>query len=57
MENYSNHIIKSGSTVLNALKALDRLKSKFLNLFVISEEGRVIGSVTDGDLRRGIIAG
>lgn len=57
MENYSNHIIKSGSTVLDALKALDRLKSKFLNLFVISEEGRVIGSVTDGDLRRGIIAG
>lgn len=57
MENYSNHIIKSGSTVLDALKALDRLKSKFLNLFVVSEEGRVIGSVTDGDLRRGIIAG
>jgi len=57
MENYSNHIIKSGSTVLDALKALDRLKSKFLNLFITSEEGRVIGSVTDGDLRRGIIAG
>ncbi len=57
MEDYSNHIIKSGSTVLDALKALDQLKSKFLNLFVVSEEGKAVGSVTDGDLRRGIIAG
>ena len=57
MENYSNHIIKSGATILDALKTLDQLKSRFLNLFVISDEGKVIGSVTDGDLRRGLISG
>ena len=57
MNDYSNHIIKSGSTVLDALKALDQLKSKFLNLFVVSDEGKAVGSVTDGDLRRGLIAG
>ncbi len=57
MENYPGHIIKSGSTVLDALKSLDQLKSSFLNLFVVSEEGTAIGSVTDGDIRRGIISG
>lgn len=57
MENYSQHIIKSGSTVLDALKSLDQLKSSFLNLFVVSSDGKTIGSVTDGDIRRGIIAG
>lgn len=57
MDNYSCHIIKSGSTVLDALKALDQLKSSFLNLFVVSKDGKAIGSVTDGDIRRGIIAG
>ena len=57
MENYSCHIIKSGSTVIDALKALDQLKSKYLNLFVVSEDGKAIGSVTDGDIRRGIISG
>lgn len=57
MNNYSKHIIRTGCTVLDALKALDELRTKFLDLFVINEEGMVIGSVTDGDLRRGLIAG
>lgn len=57
MDNYFDHIIKSGSTVLEALKALNQLKTKFLNLFVVSDDGKALGSVTDGDLRRGIISG
>lgn len=57
MEDYSGHIINSGVTVLDALQALDRLRTKFLDLFVVSAEGKVLGAVTDGDLRRGLIAG
>ncbi len=57
MEDYSKHIIKSGATVLDAFKSLDLLKTKDLDLFVESEDGRIIGAVTDGDLRRGLIAG
>lgn len=57
MDDYSKHIIKSGSTVFDALKALNNLRSKYLDLFVLSDNKQVIGAVTDGDLRRGILAG
>ena len=57
MEDFSNNIIKSGCTILDALKALNELRTKFLDLFVEDEDGKVIGVVTDGDLRRGLIAG
>lgn len=57
MEDYSRHIIQSGSTVLDALRTLDGLKTKFLDLFVESNDKKVIGAVTDGDLRRGMLAG
>lgn len=57
MEDYSKHIIKSGCTVLDALKALNELRTKYLDLFVEDQNGKVLGVVTDGDLRRGLING
>ena len=57
MEDYSHNIIKSGCTILDALKALNELRTKFLDLFVEDKQGKVIGVVTDGDLRRGLING
>lgn len=57
MANYSKNIIRTGCTILDALKALDELRTKNLNLFVEDEFGKVIGVVTDGDLRRGLVAG
>lgn len=57
MKDYSKHIIFSGSSVLDALKALNELRTKYLDLFVVTTEGKVLGVVTDGDLRRGMIAG
>lgn len=57
MEDYSKNIIKSGCTILDALKALNELRTKYLDLFVEDEKGKVIGVVTDGDLRRGLITG
>ena len=57
MEDYSHNIIKSGCTILDALNALNELRTKLLDLFVEDEKGKVIGVVTDGDLRRGLING
>ena len=57
MEDYSKNIIKSVCTILDALKALNDLHTKYMDLFVEDPDGRVIGVVTDGDLRRGLILG
>lgn len=57
MDDYSNHIIKSGCSILDALRALNGIHTKFLDLFVETDDGKVIGVVTDGDLRRGLVAG
>lgn len=57
MEDYSKHIIKSGSNILDALKALNEIRTKYLDLFVEDQDGKVLGVVTDGDLRRGLITG
>lgn len=57
MKDYSKHIIKSGCTVLDALRALNELRTKYLDLFVEDKDGKVLGVVTDGDLRRGLING
>ena len=57
MKDYSKNIIKSGCTILDALKALNDLHTKYMDLFVEDPDGKVIGVVTDGDLRRGIISG
>lgn len=52
-----NHIISEKATIKDALVALDALKTKDLNLFVQTTDGSIIGSVTDGDIRRGLIKG
>ena len=57
MEDYSKNIIKSGCTILDALKALNDLHTKYMDLFVEDLNGKVLGVVTDGDLRRGLISG
>ena len=57
MDSISGHIISVGATIKEALIALDALKSKDLNLFVLNNSNAVIGSVTDGDIRRGLIRG
>lgn len=50
----NNHIIFENEPVRSALKKLDKLASDAI-LFVVNEEKKLIGSLTDGDLRRGFI--
>ncbi len=56
MISYKNHLIKVESTIEAALLQLDKL-GKDAILFVINEEGVLVGALTDGDVRRGLIRG
>ena len=50
----NNHIIFENETVRAALTKLDKLASDAI-LFVVNKKNQLIGSLTDGDLRRGFI--
>ncbi len=52
----NQYIIKCSATILTALKAIDKLSSKGLTIFVVDEDNRLIGSLTDGDIRRHILS-
>ncbi|GET45278.1 nucleotidyltransferase family protein [Capnocytophaga felis] len=50
-----NILINENSTLVEGLKKLNKIKHlSRLILFVVDNEGRVLGSVTDGDIRRSI---
>lgn len=49
--------IKHTSTILDALSSLDALSGSTLVLFVSNDAGQVVGSLTDGDIRRALLNG
>ena len=57
MENYSKHIISFDSSLKDGLIAINELDDEILCLFVVDKEKRMIGSLTDGDIRRALISG
>ena len=55
---FSQHIINEDRSVLDALHAINSLKSNdALTLFVIDKDNIVLGSLTDGDIRRCLTTG
>src|SRR5690606_14050171 len=56
MRDYSLHIIRSTANIKEALEKLNQLV-EHLTLFVVDSDQKLLGSVTDGDIRRGLIAG
>lgn len=56
MRNYKEHLIKEGTPLREALVHLDKLASDAI-LFVVDEGDHLKGSLTDGDVRRGLIRG
>lgn len=52
--NYREHLIPVGAEIKSALKQLDKLAADAI-LFVVDEEDKLIGSLTDGDVRRGLL--
>lgn len=52
-----NHIITQDLTLLEALSCINALAPDPLVLFVVNEENRMVGTLTDGDSRRALIMG
>jgi len=53
----NNHIIDDNKTLLDALSQINDLAPEPLVLFVVDEENRMVGTLTDGDSRRALISG
>ena len=51
------HLFPQDKTLLEALAAINMLAPDPLVLFVVDEEKRMVGTLTDGDSRRALIAG
>jgi dTDP-glucose pyrophosphorylase len=56
MHHFSRHLISNTASIREALKSLDELASDAI-LFLVDDENKLLGSLTDGDLRRGFIKG
>lgn len=52
-----NHIIKLSKKLIDALKRINSFLKGPLVLFVVDDEDKMVGTLTDGDSRRALIAG
>ncbi|MDE5628913.1 MAG: NTP transferase domain-containing protein [Muribaculaceae bacterium] len=53
----SKYLIDSDATLIQALEKINALSGGAMTLFAIEKDGRVAGTLTDGDIRRAILAG
>lgn len=56
MNTFRKHLLKQGSTIREALARLDILARDAI-LFIVTDQNKLIGSLTDGDVRRGLLRG
>ncbi|MFC2093006.1 sugar phosphate nucleotidyltransferase [Bacteroidota bacterium] len=56
MKNIQDHIIHQNASIKEALAQLNRLP-KTLTLFVVNNNQQLVGTLTDGDIRRGFLRG
>lgn len=56
MRIYKDHLILSGSTIKQALLQFNELSPDAI-LFVVDADDKLIGALTDGDVRRGLLKG
>ncbi len=52
-----NFLIQEHSTIKDALIALNSISHDTMSLLVVDGESRMVGTLTDGDIRRGLISG
>lgn len=53
----SDYLINSDLSILCALDKLNKLSAAGLTLFVVNADNKLIGSITDGDIRRALVSG
>lgn len=51
------HIINKRSSLIDALCLINSFRGEPLVLFVVDDDNRMVGTLTDGDSRRALIAG
>jgi len=56
LNTYKKHLLQKGSTIREALERLDFL-AKDAIVFIVDQEHHLVGSLTDGDVRRGLLKG
>ena len=56
MRHYKEHLILTGTTIRDSLRVLDDLAKDAMS-FVVDEQDKLKGSLTEGDVRRGLING
>ena len=56
MNNHLKHLIVNHSPIKEALSKLNELGADAI-IFVVDSEGKLLGSLTDGDVRRGLLNG
>ena len=54
---YCKYLIHKDENIVSALKYLNQLSGDALVIFVYNDENQIIGSLTDGDIRRALING
>ncbi|CAN5165526.1 nucleotidyltransferase family protein [soil metagenome] len=58
MNKYQEHVINKDKAARVALKVLDELRDNASRtLFIIDNDDKMVGSLTDGDIRRGLLNG
>ncbi len=56
MNTFKKHLLKQGSTIRAALERLEFLAEDAI-LFIVDDKQKLVGSLTDGDVRRGLLKG
>ena len=56
MKDYLSHCLKENATILEAIKKINELSDNW-TLLITNEENKMVGTLTDGDIRRGFIRG
>ncbi|MGE5628577.1 MAG: nucleotidyltransferase family protein [Solirubrobacterales bacterium] len=54
-KNLKNLLLKNDSTILSAMKAINENAKGIL--FIVDKDNKLMGTITDGDIRRAILAG
>lgn len=56
MNQYKQHLLTKGSSIMEALKRLNFLAKNAI-IFIVDNNNKLIGSLTDGDIRRALLKG
>lgn len=57
MKDLEKYIISEDKDILDALKSLNSLHSEAMTLFVVNMNNEMVGTITDGDIRRALTSG